>query len=342
MVKTFFRWLINLLAEKPLSVLRILLSFLLSLSIYKTTLSLNRIPNNNAYELNKTWFMNLFPDWMLSFKDPDLIYWKTLIIIVGIGAILGIAGRFCLFVLAILTFIIFGAYEGVGSFDHQTSFLSQATFILALVPGSMHLSFDKLLGNFLKKRKGINVSSTIDLKWGSNLLLILLIATYFTAGVSKIRFGGGSNYFDGQTIGFYIQDHTFEYPKGKQKIIIGNSNNLEENDKWKDKYGLQAYAYSNVQTSKSIRGLQEWLYYQPSILKAITIVSLIFELIGFIVFFNSRYRNLYLAFAIIFHASIGALMGFTFFKFQLICFILMDWNAIRDYLFSKKSKFLKL
>lgn len=329
MVKKFLLLIINSLTDKPLSVLRMLLALIVGLDVYKTIVNLIiNVPNNKTYELSTTWIMNIFPERILDFRLEDFIYWKVLLIVVTLGAVIGLAGRFCLLILATITCVFYGADEGLGSFDHQLSFSAQVLFILALVPGSMGFSCDGLMNHFFLKQKKMIVLNYQPIQWGVNLLLLLLITTYFTAGISKLRFGG-LDYLDGKTIGFYIQEHTFEYPNGDHKIIIGDSNVKEEN-KWKDKYGLQAYAYSNIQTSKKIRKIQYWVSNKPNLLKLITIGSIVFELIGFTVFFGSKYRNIYLFCAIMFHTTIGVLMGFTFYQYRIVCLCLIDWRDLYE------------
>lgn len=331
----FLKKITSVIISEPLSVLRILLSALVGITVYRTCSNIFNLPNNQSYEYNKTWITSLIPNHILEFDVGDFFYWKIFLLTTIFGAIFGLLGRLSLFALAFAIFVLYGVDESIGSFDHQLSFSSQILFILALVPGSMRLSLDNLIKSIYFKSK-INFFCTVKkTSWGVNLILLLLIATYFTAGISKLRFGGTS-YLDGETIGFYIQEHTFEYPKGEVKLIIGDSN-LSEEEKWKDKYGLQAYAYSNIQSSKKIRKIQYWVSNKPLLLKLITMFSIVFELAGFIVFFGSKYRNIYLLCAIMFHTTIGILMGFTFYQYRLVCLCLIDWK----YLYTRSYDLIK-
>jgi hypothetical protein len=193
----------------------------------------------------------------------------------------------------------------------------------------MRLSFDLLIIKLFRNKEYLKIFNDTPKKWGLNLILLLLIATYLTAGISKLRFGG-LEYLDGETIGFYIQERTFEFDNGSHKLIIGDSN-LTNEDKWKDKFGLKAYAYSNITSSERIKGIQMYIASSPNILKIITFCSIVFEFLGFIVFFGSKYRNIYLCFAFMFHTVIGLLMGFTFYQYRLICILLIDWRSILNY-----------
>lgn len=312
--------------RNKLSLLRFFISILVGYDVYKTALNLFfNVPNNKLYNLNQTWISSLFPEQLFDFNPENFIYYKLFLFVVIICSALGILGRLSLILLATTTALFYGMDEGLGSFDHQLSFSTQVLFILALVPGSMGISIDSFFARkWFFKRNSFNYFS--EQKWGINLILILLVCTYLTAGISKLRFGGMS-YLDGSTIGFYIQDHTFEYEQGKHKLILGDSS-LPEAAKWKDKYGLQAYTYSNIQSSQTIRKIQYWITEKPNLLKFITISALIFEFGGFIVFFGSKYRNFYLFIAFMFHTTIGFLMGFTFYQYRLIILCLVDWESI--------------
>ncbi|SMC54959.1 hypothetical protein [Cellulophaga tyrosinoxydans] len=329
MVKNVVASIIKLPVTQPLSLLRFFLSLLVGLYTYNSCLSyFFTFKNIKQYELNATWIIELFPERLFAFLPQDLVYWKAILVLAIIGSAIGFLGRISLLLLGTITFIFYGFDEGLGSFDHQVSFSSQVIFILALIPGSMGVSIDQyFINKWFKKDRFYSEARTY--KWGVTLLLLLLILTYFTAGISKLRYGG-TNYLDGNTIGFYIQDHTFEYPQGKHKLIIGDPS-LPKTSKWKDDYGLQAYTYSNIQKSLTVRKVQYWIVEQPWLLKGITIFTIIFELGGFIVFFGSKYRNWYLFFAFLFHTTIGFLMGFTFYQYRLIILCLMDWKAIYAY-----------
>jgi len=329
------------LINQPLSVLRFLLSILLGKNIIEQLYFIYDVTDNGSYVLSKTWFTSLLPP---SFFDFNPSYFKTLVIIiavVSIAAAIGFLGRLNLFILALLSFYIFGVSEGIGIFDHHTSLPTQVILALALVPGSMKLSIDYLIlkYTYLKDKTSYFQFSNTP-KWGFNLILTLVAVTYFTAGISKLRYGHGINWLDGSTLGFYLKERTYLYKKGDVQLIIGDSNIADEN-KWKDEMGFIGHTYANYQTSPKLTAIATYVSNNKFLLTALAIGSVLFELLAFVVFINSKYRNIYLISAILFHLSIGALMGISFRQYRLICLCLIDWNLILGYL-SEKLKFFKL
>ncbi|WP_418603851.1 hypothetical protein [Hwangdonia sp.] len=326
--------LLRLVIAQPLSILRFSLSILMGKYVLERLNAIFQLENNIQYALSKTWFTSLLPDAFLVLDSNLYTTVKFLIIVSAFGAALGILGRLNLLVLAFLCYYVFGVGEGIGVFDHHTSLPSQVIFALALVPGSMKLSIDYLLMHFYYKRKNRVLDFASNPKWGLNLVLALVAITYFSAGVSKLRYGHGVSWLDGSTLGFYLKERTIKYEGGESQLIIGDSK-IKENEKWKDEFGFIAHTYGNFQTNKKLNDIAEYIANNKFLVVALSIGSVLFELLAFVVFINSKYRNIYLISAIVFHLSIGSLMGISFRQYRLICFFLIDWDYYLRFTFKK-------
>ena len=273
---------------------------------------------------SKTWFLQMLPETWLTFNPGSGLFFM-MIILSAVGATFGLAGRLWLLILAVLEFYIGGVFETMGIFDHNSSLSSQVLLVLALVPGSMRISVD----NYLQRRFFKPSSTTareFPPKWGLSLILILLVLTYFTAGISKIRHGG-IKWLDGETLGFYLENYVADYPGSEQQLLIANKAG-ETDHLWKDNLGFEAHTYGNYQYRKAFIKLGQWVAERPALVIAISVITIVFEFAWFVVFINSRYRNLYLIAAIITHTMIGVLMGLYFLHYRLICLFLLDWNLM--------------
>ena len=314
----------EILLQNPLSVLRFLLALIMGSGTVNKLKTINSIDYYPAGSWAKTWIVNLFPDGTLSFIHEMQQPVSLVIILCSVGAALGFFGRANLFLLALMSFLMGGITEGLGNFDHNYSLPSQVLLVLAFVPGSMKISLDALM--FKKTVKKEEYRPARRSGWGFNLILTLLVATYFTAGISKIRYGG-VQWLEGSTLTFYLKNHVSRYPQGVKQLLIANKS-TGPTDKWKDGYGFQAHTYGNYQRSAFNEKIADWLALKPCLVSFFALMTLLIEVGGFVVFFNSKWRNAYLVTAILMHTSIGILMGLYFTKYRLICFCLMDWKMI--------------
>lgn len=320
----FLKTNFELLLHNQLSVLRFFLA------LYMGSGTLNKLKTVTSFDLyaaeslSKTWIVSLFPDDIFSVVQEMQSAFAILILVSALGAAVGLLGRFNLFILALSSFLLGGFVEGLGNFDHNYSMPSQILLILALVPGSMRISLDNLL---LKKIFSVSSKRGVQTAdWGFHLVLTLVVVTYFTAGISKIRYGG-TDWLDGSTLTFYLQNHDSRYPAGSRQLLIANTSDSETAN-FKDNYGFEAHTYGNYQRSKFNEKIADWLVSKPALVSFFSLMTIIIEICGFVVFFNSKWRNAYLLTAILMHTSIGILMGLYFTKYRLICFLLMDWKLI--------------
>ena len=319
-LKTNFELLLN----NPLSVLRFCLALFMGSGTVNKLKTVSSFDLYAADSLSKTWIVGLFPDDIFLYVHEMQGAFTILIIVSALGAAFGFLGRFNLFVLALSSFLLGGLIEGLGNFDHNYSLPSQVLLILALVPGSMRISLDSLL---LKKYRLFGAKAILqNADWGLHLVLTVVVVTYFTAGISKIRYGG-TDWLDGSTLTFYLQNHDSRYASGSRQLLIANTRDSKTAN-FKDHYGFEAHTYGNYQRSKFNEKIADWLVSKPALVAFFSLMTLIIEICGFVVFFNSKWRNTYLFTAILMHTSIGILMGLYFSKYRLICLLLMDWKLI--------------
>lgn len=260
----------------------------------------------------------------------------------AIGALLGILTRPSLLVFGLFIIYLSGFKTSLGVFDHSNSLVSQIILILAFIPGSTNLSVDRLIQWLRKRRKGeissvwVMLSNPLDQIWGVRLLLILLACVYFTAGLSKVRYGG-LDWLDGKTLTHYL-DGSAASSKDFDPPIYLSSSKVSHAEKWKDGFGLYAYSYGNrqgnlfaVNSGKLIAGI-------PAVIISLSVLTVLFELSSFCLLLGRWPRNLYLFGAIFLHTSIGFFMALTFIQFRIICFLLIDWQWLSGQLSQSLKK----
>ncbi len=91
-------------------------------------------------------------------------------------------------------------------------------------------------------------------RWGTQLMLVLIVLLFFSAGVSKLRYSGLA-WADGQTLSFYLDGGTglripdpesdgylapnSTWRKGFSQFVTSE----HPTDLWKDGVGLEGYLY---------------------------------------------------------------------------------------------------
>jgi len=153
-------------------------------------------------------------------------YFAVLYYTVAFLALIGIFTRPALLIFGLLTIYISDIVSSRGFFDHEASLTSQVLLVLALAPGSTNFSFSNFLKWVIAKTKkekkaffdtliGSPVSS-----WGLKLILVILACTYFTAGLSKVRYGS-LKWMDGNTLTHYLDGSASPYTHGDKPMPIG-------------------------------------------------------------------------------------------------------------------------
>jgi hypothetical protein len=256
--------------------------------------------------------------------------------LIGGCAMIGLFTRPAVFIFGLLNVYIFDIQLSRGLFDHEMGLISQIFMILAFVPGAASFSADRFFKWSLQKDKKITLPVLVDSLvgppapvWGLKLILILLACTYFTAGLSKIRYGG-IKWADGKTLTHYLDGSASPYLHGVRPIFISPAN-VPENRKWKDGFGIYSYSWGNkqqdisgIKTGKRISSINFFIM-------ILSVGTLFIELSGFILLTKGWPKFLYLVGVIAMHISIGFLMDLHFYKFQLLCLILIDWKWVYNY-----------
>ncbi len=244
---------------------------------------------------------------------------------VGLLAAAGLFTRFSMGLYAVLYLLMVSFDTSTGIYNHETGLSAQLLIILVFAPGVQNLSLDELI-----KRK-FNIKSSLTISpykiWGFKLILIIIAMGYFTAGVSKIRYGG-FEWMDGNTLGYYLSGKASFQNEIAQKFIPAD-NSYD----WKESFGLTAYTYGNFQTDPNLKSLAQTFSETGFLMSFLAIFTVIFELFAFFIIFSKPMRTIIFLIAVGFHFSIRILMGLGFLDYQLICLSLIDW----PYLFNKLS-----
>lgn len=254
---------------------------------------------------------------------------------VALCALIGIFTRPALLLFGISTIYISDILSSRGFFDHEASLATQVILVLALAPGSTSFSLWNVIKWFftkMKYKKALFFEALIGPPvpvWGVKLIIIILACTYVTAGFSKIRYGG-LKWLDGQTLTHYLDGSASPYTSGDKPMYISPPN-VPEKAKWKDGFGVYSYSYGNRQKSDFWRELGYSIASNKYLICAVSALTVIFELSGFILLLGGWPRILYLLGAILMHKSIGALMNLPFINYQIICFFLIDWKWIYNH-----------
>ena len=258
---------------------------------------------------------------------------------IGILSMLGIFTRISVFIFSILLLYIIDIQAARGVFDHEYTLTGLVLVALAFIPGACNFSVDRLISWKRNKVKFSNTSfwnamiGPPEYVWGYKLILILAACTYFTSGLSKIRWGGLA-WLDGQTLTYYLDGSASPFTPGIKPMYISPPN-ISEEEKWKDGFGIYSYSYGNRQQKPFWRSTGKALSENPGLMMFISSSVVIFELLGIILLFGGWGRVVYLIGAIIMHRSIGFLMNLPFFSFQLLCFLLIDWIWVYHHLNNK-------
>lgn len=255
---------------------------------------------------------------------------------VAVCALIGLCTRPTLFLFALMNIYINDVMASRGFFNHESSLTTQVLLILAVAPGATRFSVDNVL-RWLFVQKSRSMASFVQALvgrpaavWGFKTILILLACTYVTAGISKLRYGG-LEWLDGQTLTHYL-DGSAQASNFGEKIMLIGPQDVPEAAKWKDGYGVYSYTYGNRQEKEINLAVGRYIASTPALISAVSIATVLFELLGFVLLLGGWWRVLYLLGAIAMHRSIGFLMYLPFTEYQLICFLLIDWWWVYQHL----------
>ena len=261
-------------------------------------------------------------------------------------AAIGLFTRPALFIFGLATIYIIDVEVSRGFFNHEASLTTQVFLVLAFAPGSTSFSVDNFLRWVYNRYKSGSPKPLLSALlgspvpvWGLKLIFILLASVYFTAGVSKLRFGGLA-WLDGQTLTHYLDGSASPYTPGNKPIFIGPKD-VPQEEKWKDGFGIYTYSYGNRQTSNFWQQVGHTIAANKGLIIAFSLSATLFELTAFLLLLNGWPRVLYLLGAILMHKSIGVLMNLPFTDYQVLCFLLIDWQWVYEHIpfgFSMKQK----
>ncbi|MEO6150871.1 MAG: hypothetical protein ABIN95_11750 [Mucilaginibacter sp.] len=250
-------------------------------------------------------------------------------LLVAACSIFGFFTRPALLLFGLLAAYSTGLCASQGIFNHGLSLLSQVVMILAFVPGSTRLSADRFLLWLYRRRNKTHQSLWETLKgpaypvWGFKLILILLACTYFTSGLSKVRYGG-LKWLDGKTLTHYLDGSASPFTPGVKPTYISPPN-VPESQKWKDGFGIYSYSYGNRLPNQAMIKVGQAVASKPAVISALSVITVLFEISGFILLIAGWPRTIYLFGAITLHTSIGFLMNLPFTEYRILCLLLIDW-----------------
>lgn len=249
--------------------------------------------------------------------------------LVGLLAATGVLTRVTVFLYALGLIYITDIQAARGFFNHEFSLSSQVLLILAFIPGTVNLSFDRIF-TWWRNRKTNNsplwdsIIGSPEYVWGIKLIIILLACTYFTAGLSKVRYGGMA-WLDGSTLAHYLDGSASPHLNEIRPMYISPAD-VPDEAKWKDGFGIYSYSYGNRQAPGFWGEVGLFLAEHRALISALAVGVVIFEMIAPIaLLFGGWVQVLYLIGAIAMHRSIGVLMNLSFKDYQLLCLLLIDW-----------------
>ncbi|CAG5007089.1 hypothetical protein DYBT9275_03961 [Dyadobacter sp. CECT 9275] len=238
----------------------------------------------------------------VSFMHGLLIYLKYPFLIFWIFSIIGLGGRLSLFCTAACLFIFWGAHSassGSGHFWHVPLLIF---IILAFTLKHDHYSIDFFLSRWINgypfKGSGTDLSP-----FGRKLILIVLVHSLFSAGISKLSLGG-LTWVNGHTLHYYLENLNLP------RYYIGPI--------------LLKFLLTNF-----------WL------VTIISVLTILFELTSPVILFFPQFRVLFVILALFFHTSILLLMPPRFIS-QMICYLLIiNWEDFFSVWKKKQSHLVK-
>jgi hypothetical protein len=269
--------------------------------------------------------LNLLP---IPFPLPIPMHrFRIAMTVLGILASIGLFTRPALLLYVIGYWYMGSAISAWGYITHSRIVPLQVLAILTAAPGTTYLSVDRLLLWSWRRYHGDNVLLLSALKvapvarWGKQLILVLLVTIFLSAGISKLRHGG-MQWADGRTLGFYLSGGSTRGVEGWKNgfsVIIG-PNKPKPEIAWKDGFGLKSYLYHTRPTR-----LGRTVAKHPLALIALSVFTLLFELGAPLLLTNKWTRNLYLISAIGFFIGIHLTMAISFLSWIPVFLCLIDW-----------------
>jgi len=278
-------------------------------------------------------------DWTLGSRLVPLPYpiggsaGEAIHLVLSVAAILAAVGlltRVNLFITGAGLIYLASGSASSGNFDHEVILPMQAAIILSLCPGATSGSIDRLISLWRRGKLKRATRSRRRLlarwrgpaqpRWGLQLILVLIAAIYFTAGVSKVRYSGGQ-WYDGQTLAYYMDGtHQAEFDRGQ---VLFADPSLPDEAKFRDGVGLVDHAYGTYARRPAL-----WLSSIPGMMPLLAVMTLVLELSSPVLLLGPWWRNLYLASAIGMHTGIWLTMALPFNSYRLMALSLIAWRPV--------------
>jgi len=232
-------------------------------------------------------------------------------------ALLGIGTRAALIALAFSNLYLGAAVNSWGYTPHAAALPALALVVLAAAPGAASFSVDV----WLAKRRG-RAAAPFPSVWPVRLMLVLLCTVYFASGIAKLRHAGWQ-WTDGKTLEFYLSGGSRLGAGERQRFIADRDAPAEV--KWRDPRGLVDFAYLSRPTPLA-RAVVE----TPGAPRALSLVSLLFEL-GFpLVLLGRRVLNAFLVFGVLFHLGIILTLRIEFWSYLVVYTMFVDFRGLGD------------
>lgn len=219
-----------------------------------------------------------------------LCFLKYPFILIWMFCIVGLGGRLSYLFNAIFTFIFWGAHtatSGTGHFWHVPMYVF---FILSFTSNNDIFSLDSKIAKYLPNYWFKPTVQNDNSSFGRKLILITVVFTFFSAGISKISLGG-IQWLNGESLYYYIKN------LNRPRFHLGES-------------------------------LFHFLIRNKLAVTFLSVLTILFE-IGFIItLFIKKHRNLFILGACAFHIGILLILTPIYIP-QMICYLLiLDWNEI--------------
>jgi hypothetical protein len=263
----------------------------------------------------------------LPIVEPEWVRPLTaLTLLVGVAALFGVLARASTIALALLGGWLALIANGWGYSAHATGLPFVALFVIAFAPGIQALGLDAWLAARRARRRGDADAARAALLggatsvWPLRLMLILIVLTYFTAGVSKLRHTGPS-WTDGRTLAFYLGGGSLRDRVSPQRFIADVDAPAEA--RFRDGVGLVDWAWLADPTP-----LGKAVARSPVLSRLLSIFALLLELAFPLALLGRRSTFALLGTALLLHVGIWATMRISFLSYLAVYALFVDWYRV--------------
>jgi hypothetical protein len=241
------------------------------------------------------------------------------LMVLALLAAMGLCTRPALLVLGLCWLYVGAIRSGLGFFNHTPALACQLVLVLAFAPGATGYSLDRVLLWWWRGRHGDAIPFTAAVnppaaRFGDRLLLLLIGLLYFSAGVSKLRYGA-VGWLSGETLAFYLGGLARE-PQWYGPVVPDPAL------AWKDGFQIDGYLYQGRLTP-----LGAWIARHRALTAVSSWFSLTVELAAPLCLLSGpRVRTAWILAAQLFHVGIIMLMGPAFRLWQVIIAVALPWR----------------